>query len=104
MVKLSLCATPKRNAAISILMARLRGRNLTFSVTRRSTKRSITIAGHKTSIRLEDEFWDSLREISVKRGMSPAELVVAIDGDRQHANLPSAIRLFVLNFYRDQCH
>ena len=65
-------------------------------------KRSIVIAGHKTSVSLEDEFWDSLKEIAKERSMTLGALVAAIDGDRQHANLSSAIRLFVLGFYRDQ--
>ena len=66
------------------------------------SKRSIVIAGHKTSLSLEDEFWESLKEIAVERGMTVAALVAAIDGDREHANLSSAIRLFVLGVYRDQ--
>jgi predicted DNA-binding ribbon-helix-helix protein len=65
-------------------------------------KRSIVIAGHKTSVSLEDQFWNSLKEIASQRGMTLAELVAAIDSDRQHANLSSAIRLFVLGFYREQ--
>src|SRR5262245_32267274 len=59
-------------------------------------KRSIVIAGHKTSVSLEDEFWKSLKEIAGERGMTLAQLVAAIDGNRQHGNLSSAIRLFVL--------
>ena len=66
------------------------------------SKRSIVIAGHKTSVSLEDEFWNTLKEIAGERGMTLAELVAAIDGNRQHANLSSAIRLFVLSVYRDQ--
>ena len=65
-------------------------------------KRSIVIARHKTSVSLEDEFWKSLKEIAGERGMTLAQLVAAIDGNRQHANLSSAIRLFVLGVYRDQ--
>ena len=68
----------------------------------RISKRSIVIAGHKTSVSLEDEFWKSLKEIAGERGMTLAQLVAAIDGNRQHANLSSAIRLFVLGVYRDQ--
>jgi predicted DNA-binding ribbon-helix-helix protein len=68
----------------------------------RISKRSIVIAGHKTSVSLEDEFWDSLKEIAAERGMTLAELVTAIDADRNHPNLSSAIRLFVLGVYRDQ--
>ena len=66
------------------------------------SKRSIVIAGHKTSVSLEDQFWNSLKEIAGERNMTLAELVRAIDADRQHANLSSAIRLFVLGIYRDQ--
>jgi predicted DNA-binding ribbon-helix-helix protein len=65
-------------------------------------KRSIVIAGHKTSISLEDEFWNSFKEIASERGMTVARLVGAIDADRKHINLSSAIRLFVLGVYRDQ--
>ena len=68
----------------------------------RVLKRSVVIAGHKTSVSVEDEFWDSLKEIAVERGMTLAAMIGAIDGDREHANLSSAIRLFVLGFYRDQ--
>jgi predicted DNA-binding ribbon-helix-helix protein len=66
------------------------------------SKRSIVIAGHKTSVSLEGQFWNSLKEIAGERNMTLAELVRAIDADRQHANLSSAIRLFVLSVYRDQ--
>jgi predicted DNA-binding ribbon-helix-helix protein len=66
------------------------------------SKRSIVIAGHKTSVSLEDEFWNSLKEIAGERGMTLAALVAAIDRNRHHANLSSAIRLFVLGVYRDQ--
>jgi predicted DNA-binding ribbon-helix-helix protein len=66
----------------------------------RVIKRSIVIAGHKTSISLEDAFWNSLREIATARGVTLSTLVSTIDGDRQHTNLSSAIRLFVLDHYR----
>ena len=66
------------------------------------SKRSIVIAGHKTSVSLEGQFWDSLKEIASKRGMTLGALVAAIDGNREHANLSSTIRLFVLGVYRDQ--
>ena len=65
-------------------------------------KRSVVIEGHKTSISLEDEFWDSFKEIADERGMTVSALVGAIDGGRKHVNLSSAIRLFVLGVYRDQ--
>jgi predicted DNA-binding ribbon-helix-helix protein len=65
-------------------------------------KRSIVIAGHKTSVSLEDAFWTGLKEIAGGRGMTLSELVAAIDQDRRHGNLSSAIRLFVLDHYRSQ--
>jgi predicted DNA-binding ribbon-helix-helix protein len=65
-------------------------------------KRSIVIGGHKTSISLEDAFWKSLREIAGGRDMTLSDLVATINADRQHTNLSSAVRLFVLGFYRDQ--
>ena len=63
-------------------------------------KRSIVIAGHKTSVSLEDAFWKGLKEIAVGRDMTLSDLVAAIDQDRRHGNLSSAIRLFVLDYYR----
>jgi predicted DNA-binding ribbon-helix-helix protein len=65
-------------------------------------KRSIVIGGHKTSVSLEDSFWTTLKEIASERDVTLSELVGAIDKERQHGNLSSAIRLFVLGFYRDQ--
>ena len=65
-------------------------------------KRSIVIAGHKTSVSLEDAFWKGLKEIAGGRDMTLSDLVAAIDSERQHGNLSSAIRLFVLDFYRNQ--
>jgi predicted DNA-binding ribbon-helix-helix protein len=65
-------------------------------------KRSIVIAGHKTSVSLEDAFWRGLKDIASVRDMTLSELVAAIDSERQHGNLSSAIRLFVLDFYRNQ--
>ena len=65
-------------------------------------KRSIVIAGHKTSVSLEDAFWKGLKEIAGGRDMTLSDLVAAIDSERQHGNLSSAIRLFVLDFYRHQ--
>ena len=54
------------------------------------------------SLSLEDEFWNAFREIARGRDMSVSDLVGEIDSDRQHANLSSAVRLFVLDFYREQ--
>jgi predicted DNA-binding ribbon-helix-helix protein len=68
----------------------------------RVVKRSIVVKRHKTSVSLEDEFWSALKVIAGKRLTNLSDLVTAIDGQRQHGNLSSAIRLFVLDFYRSQ--
>jgi predicted DNA-binding ribbon-helix-helix protein len=65
-------------------------------------KRSIVIAGHKTSVSLEDEFWKCLKDIATGRDLTLSEVVASIDTDRRHGNLSSAIRLFVLDYYRAQ--
>jgi predicted DNA-binding ribbon-helix-helix protein len=65
-------------------------------------RRSLVIARHKTSVSLEDAFWEGLKEIAAARNMTMSDLVGAIDTERKHANLSSAIRLFVLNNYRDE--
>jgi predicted DNA-binding ribbon-helix-helix protein len=65
-------------------------------------KRSVVVAGHKTSVSLEDAFWKSLKEIAGYRHMTLSALLLAIDSERHHGNLSSAIRLFVLNYFRDQ--
>lgn len=63
-------------------------------------KRSIVIAGHKTSVSLEDAFWDALKEIAGQRRLTLSDLVATIDSGRNQGNLSSAIRLFVLDYYR----
>ncbi len=63
-------------------------------------KRSIVIAGHKTSVSLEDAFWNGLKDIAVNRRMTLSDLVGTIDTERQQGNLSSAIRLFVLEYYQ----
>jgi predicted DNA-binding ribbon-helix-helix protein len=65
-------------------------------------KRSVVIAGHKTSVSLEEPFWTALKQIAAARGMFLCDLVASIEAERQHANLSSAIRLFVLDFYKSQ--
>ena len=63
-------------------------------------KRSIMIDGHKTSVSLEDAFWSGLKEIARGQQASLSILVAEIDKARQHRNLSSAIRLFVLDRVR----
>jgi len=65
-------------------------------------KRSIVVAGHKTSVSLEDAFWRGLKEIAMGRDLTLSEMVAAIDSGRAQGNLSSAIRLFVLDHYRAQ--
>ncbi|HUJ98775.1 MAG TPA: ribbon-helix-helix domain-containing protein [Stellaceae bacterium] len=57
------------------------------------------IAGHPTSLSLEQEFWEDLRELARRRGTSLNALVGAVDAER-HGNLSSALRLFILDCYR----
>ena len=63
-------------------------------------KRSIVIAGHKTSVSLEDEFWVGMKEIAKAQRKTLSDLVGSIDTQRAHGNLSSAIRLFMLSHYQ----
>ena len=65
-------------------------------------KRSVMIAGHRTSVSLEAAFWEALREVAAARGQSMPALIGAIDADRGGQNLSSAIRVFVLHAMREQ--
>jgi predicted DNA-binding ribbon-helix-helix protein len=66
----------------------------------RVPRRTITIAGRRTSSSLEDAFWIALKEIARGRDMPLSQVIAAIDSER-YLNLSSAIRVFVLDFYRD---
>ena len=65
-------------------------------------KRSLTIAGHRTSIAIEPEFWAGLEAMASLRGVSLPTLIGEIDEARQTPNLSSAVRLAVLAWYRDR--
>ncbi|WP_374626775.1 ribbon-helix-helix domain-containing protein [Devosia sp.] len=65
-------------------------------------KRSISIAGHRTSIAIEPEFWVGLEAMASARGMPMAALIRDIDETRDVPNLSSALRLAVLAWYRDR--
>ena len=65
-------------------------------------KRSIIIDSHRTSVSLEDDFWNALRDIAQKRGETLSHLIASIDANRQFPNLSSALRIFVLRHYMDQ--
>lgn len=64
-------------------------------------KRSITLAGHKTSLALEPEFWQALQEISSECNKTLPALIAEIDATRQSKNLSSAVRVHVLSHYRE---
>jgi len=66
-------------------------------------KRSVVLAGHRTSISLETEFWHALRRVAAARGLSVNALVASIDAARgagRLVNLSSALRVFILDCYR----
>ena len=65
-------------------------------------KRSVAIAGHKTSVTLEDSFWEALRDIAAAESRTLSQVLGEIDGGRQSANLSSHVRLFVLEHYRQK--
>jgi predicted DNA-binding ribbon-helix-helix protein len=68
-------------------------------------KRHIILDGHKTSVGIEDAFWTAFKEIAAAQGTSVSQLIATIESERHerhHTNLSSAIRLFVLDYYRKQ--
>lgn len=73
----------------------------------RPQKRSVTLSGHRTSITLEADFWDALKEISTARDASISTLIQEIDNTRlssegqQESGLSSAIRTYILKYYKE---
>jgi predicted DNA-binding ribbon-helix-helix protein len=63
-------------------------------------KRSVSIAGHRTSISLEQPFWEGLRKIAEREAVSIQALIGRIDAERGEQNLSSAIRVFVFDKMR----
>jgi len=63
-------------------------------------KRAIRLAGNKTFISLEDQFWDGLREIARNENIRLYALIERIDTNRTRHNLSSAVRLFVLDYFK----
>jgi len=64
-------------------------------------KRSVSIAGHRTSVSLEEPFWDALRDIAKARGLSLNKLITEVDAGRApNTGLSSALRVFVLEWFR----
>ena len=68
----------------------------------RVRKRSLTLAGHRTSVSLEDAFWDALGEIAATRGLTMTALVREIDETRGVTALSQSLRTYALNWYRDR--
>lgn len=67
----------------------------------RPVKRSLTLRGHRTSVSLEEEFWQAFRDIAAARGQPVNALAADIDAERDlETGLASAIRVYVLRHYR----
>ena len=64
-------------------------------------KHSVELSGHRTSVAIEDKFWQELKKIATQKSMSLRQLLIHIDNNHTH-NLASAIRLFVLEYYINQ--
>lgn len=65
-------------------------------------KRSLSIAGHRTSISLEDAFWEALKEIAAQEGRSVSALIGEVDSGRGEINLSAALRLHALAHFRER--
>ncbi|WP_421759465.1 ribbon-helix-helix domain-containing protein [Devosia sp.] len=65
-------------------------------------KRSLTIAGHRTSIALEPEFWEAAEALALSRGLPLATLIREIDEAREAPNLSSAVRVAILKSLQDR--
>jgi predicted DNA-binding ribbon-helix-helix protein len=65
-------------------------------------KRNAVVGRHKTSVYLEETFWKALHEIAAANNIALSDLLLTLDSERHHGNLSSAIRVFVLEHYRNQ--
>jgi predicted DNA-binding ribbon-helix-helix protein len=99
----SLTAKPDENCAAQVATAPgpapVRTEESGVPLKSRVIKRSIVIGGHRTSVSLEDAFWDGLKDIARTREAHISDIVCAIDGERQYCNLSSAVRLFVFSHF-----
>jgi predicted DNA-binding ribbon-helix-helix protein len=75
---------------------------MTFGIQSTIPKHAIILCGRKTSVSLEEQFWQELRAIANAQGEPVSNLLRRIDNDRQDSNLSSAIRVFVLEHVRDR--
>src|ERR1700761_9114465 len=62
--------------------------------------RNVVVAGHRTSVRLEPAMWDALQDIAARERVTIHDLVTFIDGTRTSSSLTAAIRVHIVNFYR----
>ena len=67
----------------------------------RPVKRSFTIGGHRTSISLEAPFWEALKEIAARTNTPIARIVQDVDSRRNGEGLSSAVRIWILDYYRN---
>jgi predicted DNA-binding ribbon-helix-helix protein len=74
-------------------------RRARYAIKRSNLKRSVVVGSHNTSVSLEEPFWEALKTIAAARRSSVSCVIASIDSERQHTNLSSAIRLFVLDHY-----
>jgi predicted DNA-binding ribbon-helix-helix protein len=66
----------------------------------RPVKRSFTIGGHRTSISLEAAFWDALKTAAARENIPLSRLIARIDAERNGSGLSSAVRVWLLDYYR----
>jgi predicted DNA-binding ribbon-helix-helix protein len=71
-------------------------------LTKSFVRRTVWIGDHLTSVSLEQQFLEALRDIATERGTTLQGLVTSIDRDRREGNLSSALRVFVLEYYHNQ--
>jgi predicted DNA-binding ribbon-helix-helix protein len=64
-------------------------------------KRPVVVAGRKTSVSMEENFWEALKEIATARKMTRMKLITEIAKGREHQNLSSALRVYALRYYRE---
>ncbi len=67
----------------------------------RPVKRSIMVAGHRTSVSLEAPFWDGLKVLAEVRGLTVAQFIAEIDAARIETGLSGALRVAVLRYYQE---
>src|SRR5271165_3663188 len=70
----------------------------------RVEKRPVSVNGHCTGVSLEDDFWNALKEIATTHNVSVSQLISKIDSQQQDHDLSSAIRVYVLSYYRERCN